>query len=1215
MLTRRKKPNDDPRRVSMELGLSKQKGDTMSTDLPASPIPSWLTDRWRMVGTQLSLLYTRWRIYLASKFAKHGKWISHHQTRTILLCNLVIASLFYPAVVMYLLTTSEDPASSTNALVCEIRDHIVPGVQANCVTGAWTPTNIWDMAHASLLDLTGTTRSDILRDTFPVHDLRLLWDETPIFHMVEVHDDEHIPQVHMAQVLISTDAVRRGGGSPYGVLEPHVLHAALLLQQMLDAKLLGEPGTPSQCVPRNDTHACLVLSPLEYWHRNATTLLSDAHPAKSYTGNPGRAVSAPPVAPPAPHSPIPLLYSTTLSSRWPFLPLFSRAEYAVLTYFLYETDAQAWKTLVEDAAAGVAPATVTLPDNVVAGTTTLSFTPQAQVARPRLHYKVVVAGYVLLLVFIFRELVQMRRLHSRLGMAITGSVQLIIDLIMSLSLCALLGIRLTAVPWSILPFTVVVVGSETMLFMIRTVTNTPLSLTVHSRIAYGLSQVAAPITISAACDVLLLILLGWWIPVEAVSQYVLFTICALVVDYFMQMTFFVTVLSIDIQRLELAEVLMQGARVQQTEAQMPQSDTPMERRLYRPNSLTGLLLSLVRKAWRARGPRAWSMTVLGMALVSMVLMYCPTWLRQSHGWHRWFDARERPAASLASYTDATLDASPYGAVWRALNPARYPYVRVVVEPWALVSFHGTGAPWSHTHPVAGPWLEGLFFGRRSTTLFLLLLFVVGPIALSMLILSLVLNYLQQNSDKLASPSSHQAGDDAELHRLLQADDHTPYDEVHLHMTAITDELHSGAILCLSAAQHVVASADTQSSLRVESYGEAHLYALADLRMERNLPADASAIMALAVEPSEAAYIAIGQASGRVSLWDVATATLCDRPLTLSLAPVQHVLWHQQQLYSVHGDGAIYAWPAHVPPQCVAAALPHARAWTVATVHGPSTTSTWLGLASARGHLAVYEWGADARPALLGVVEPPTSSSASVSSTAPMRCALLLRPCTTELDPSDRRASPPRHTASQETKRYIILAGDHQGHLHMFALPSGKCVCTLPLREPSSGAYEGAIRSIQRIAKRHALVQTPQRVWLVEWQGVDPEEWQLVHTLSLPNARGTAVVYTYQHELCVLGLRRTTHGDARWEVWRVPAVTSQSPATLMEAVERQAVPLESLLRTAVRNSVAQGRHPPARLPLLTSRIDTMIAAPTTSSEARWYIPFGSAMFLLEAQSFV
>ena len=182
----------------------------------------------------------------------------------------------------------------------------------------------------------------------------------------------------------------------------------------------------------------------------------------------------------------------------------------------------------------------------------LQYKPLSQTRRPTIHYAVIAGGYLLLSLFIFRGLVQMRRLHSRFGIAFTGSVQLVLDLIMSLSVCSLLGIRLTAVPWSILPFVIVVVGSESMLFMIRTITSTPVTMSVHARIAYGLSLVAGPITFSAIADVGLLCVFGWLVPLEGVQQFVLFTTTALVVDYFMQMTFFVTVLSIDMQRLELA---------------------------------------------------------------------------------------------------------------------------------------------------------------------------------------------------------------------------------------------------------------------------------------------------------------------------------------------------------------------------------------------------------------------------------------------------------------------------------------------------------------------------------------------------------------------------------------------------------------------------------------------------------------------------------------
>ena len=204
-----------------------------------------------------------------------------------------------------------------------------------CVTGAWTPTNIWDMAKASLQDLTGSVRAHALSDDYPVHDLRLLWDETPTLAVVSNEQREMPAVVHVAQVLLSSDAIRHGGGAPYGVLHPQFLLMALQLQNELDKRLTSDSQTPGpSCIRRNETNECLVLSPLEFWHRDEQVLLADPHPAKSYTGSPVRAVVTPPVAPAVMQSPLPLLYSTTLSGRWPFLPLFSRAEYLVLTLSL-----------------------------------------------------------------------------------------------------------------------------------------------------------------------------------------------------------------------------------------------------------------------------------------------------------------------------------------------------------------------------------------------------------------------------------------------------------------------------------------------------------------------------------------------------------------------------------------------------------------------------------------------------------------------------------------------------------------------------------------------------------------------------------------------------------------------------------------------------------------------------------------------------------------
>jgi len=1201
MLIRRRKGNET-RRASLQLTDWTRVGDKACPSGDSSPSVAFRS--WRNLTDSVKRSYTRFRVAFAERVAQHGHWISCHQTRSILLCNLVIASLFYPAVVMYLLTTSEDPSSIASAPACLHRNELTAGHDAACVMGSWMPNNIWDMALASIQDLTGTSRADISSDMYPVQDLRLIWDETPSLQVVR-ETNMSAPTVHVAQVLVTSDATRRAGGSPYGVLHPRLLLSALALQNALDERLLHpKTGGGPSCVRRNETDACLVLSPLEFWGRDAARLREDRHPAQSYTGSPVRAVVTPPVAPITPHSPLPLLYSTTLSGRWPYLPLFSRAEYLVLTYFLDKAPTDKWPALVREAAASLSAAQVRVPPGIESGSTLVEFQPQAVTERPKLHIQVIVVGYLLLLLFIFRELVQMRRLHTRFGMVFTGSVQLVIDLILSLSLCALLGIRLTAVPWSILPFIIVLVGGETMLFVIRTITNTPLSLTVHARVAYGLSQVAGPITVSAAIDVVMLCLFGYFVRLEAVKQFVVFTICALIADYFMQMTFFVTVLSIDIQRLELAEVLMQGARVPSVAAAAEAADAPAKLLPYRPHSATAFLLDGVHRVLRMRAPQAVGTAVAAGIGMVMLVAWLPSIL-SSHGLIRLLGSGAHVLPSLDQYSDAELDASPYGAFWRAINPGRAPYVRMVLDPWVLVTWADAALPTRGAHEPPGPWLEALFFDRRGTTLFLLFLFVVGPIAFTTLILSVVLRYLQQDSDKLET--SHQPGDDAELRRLLHAD--TPSDHtMTLQLVAHTQELHEGPILFLAAAPGVCVSVDTYNTLRVEEGSRVALYSLAKLRAEQGLPADGTLTMALAADER---HVVWGQVSGRVSLMDLATRQVvdlsshpihdtCERPA----APVQQVVCMPLHVLSLHGDGAVWAWPLvpgpELSPLVPPAAPPLPSAWTAAPLSSP-VRGTWLAAASSRGHLAVYGVDADLRVERVGLVQ---------SGGGLIRCVALVPPLCLGDEPSTERPprpSPPRVSpgvSNPPPPTHWLLTGGHDGVLQLWAMPRKSAVASLALDAPA----DGAVRSIERVRATQFLVQTANRVWLVQVRGTRGQP-RLVLIDSLPNVRGVADVYPHAdgEPVWLLGIRRADHtAEARWDVWRVRLPCGDTAA--MPVPERIPVAVEALLRASVRESVAQGRHPPARLPLLATRLHRMVPS---DGEGHWRVPFGSAVLALTA----
>lgn len=1207
MLRWDRRRNAGPRRASLELSewtqrsapVSDQSGAaTDATPPPTHPVASDALYRaWRAWHRCMCRAYAHARLAFSEWFAWHGNWISHHQRRTVLLCNLVIASLFYPAVVLYLLTTSEDPSSMVNAPVCVMRDHIYEGMSPACVRGAWVPTNIWDVVKASLQDLTGVVRAQALTDRYPVHDLRLVWDETPTLAVVN-DEREDAPVVHVAQILVSSDAIRHGNGAPYGVLHPEFLLTALEQERVLDRALLS--GTGPSCIRRNGTDDCLVLSPLEFWHRSRAEIEADTHPAKSYTGSPVRAVVTPPVAPTANDSPLPLLYSTTLSGRWPYLPLFSRAEYFVFTYFLHEGHMDAWPDVVRDAMNSIAPSRVQTPHNISAASTLLEFKTQELTARPTINYKVVVVGYLLLITYIFRGLVQMRRLHSRFGIAFTGSAQLVIDLILSLSLCALLGIRLTAVPWPILPFIVVVVGSDTMLYVIRVVTNTPLSLTVNSRIAYGLSQVAGPITFSTATDVALLALVGSFVRNEAIIQFVLFTMCALVADYFMQMTFFITVLSIDIQRLELAEVLMQGTRAPSADTAPRADEVRSTFAIGQPSSGTERVLRVLYRAWRMRSPRAISAMVVAFVACGALVAYGPTFTSLNAVWRYLY----RHGIANVPLDAAQLDRSPYGAFWRAVNPGCAAHVRFVLEPWTLVTTTGPSRG-AGSHPVPGPWLESLFYDRRSTTIFLIGLFVVAPIALSMAVLSVILNYLLQHSDKLGTQSHHE-GENMELRRLLETHmcDDNASDTMSIHVCVHADKLHTSPIVVTAATPEILVSADTKNTVRVEYRTRTTLAHLATLRTKHQAVADASLITALGADDVHG-RVALGQQSGRISVWHVNEHRFVDLAPAAALAPVQWLTFCADSVVSLHGDGAVYASVEGNKPHMLVDARPEST-WTCAAISA-TDNGVYVGAASVRGHLVVHRVQRG-EAVLVCQVQHPKGT--------PLRCAALLPPYTSEGSAieASMRLTPPRNAGrtrstssppTHESATYMLVAGDHDGGVHVWHVPDSDRVAHLALDTP----HDGAVRAICALPSLpHALlVQTWNRAWLIEMCTDTDRKPALRVRTSIANVRGSVDAVPAQHNTAwLLGVCRAGESSTRWEVWRAPVASALSTPC---AVERVPVDIESLIRTAVRDSVAQGLHPPSRLPLLTTRIDRMVRR---GHAMQWVIPFGSTILALDAE---
>uniref|UniRef100_H3CES5 Sterol regulatory element-binding protein cleavage-activating protein n=1 Tax=Tetraodon nigroviridis TaxID=99883 RepID=H3CES5_TETNG len=167
-----------------------------------------------------------------------------------------------------------------------------------------------------------------------------------------------------------------------------------------------------------------------------------------------------------------------------------------------------------------------------------------------------VTTYIILFAYIYFSTRKIDMVKSKWGLALAAVVTVLSSLLMSVGLCTLFGLTPTLnrrVCREIFPYLVVVIGLENVLVLTKSVVSTPVDLEVKLRIAQGLSNESWSIVKNVATE-LCIILIGYFTLVPAIQEFCLFAVVGLVSDFFLQMFFFTTVLSIDIRRMELADL-------------------------------------------------------------------------------------------------------------------------------------------------------------------------------------------------------------------------------------------------------------------------------------------------------------------------------------------------------------------------------------------------------------------------------------------------------------------------------------------------------------------------------------------------------------------------------------------------------------------------------------------------------------------------------------
>lgn len=264
---------------------------------------------------------------LEKQLRRHGRYISRHPIRTLLVACLIITSLFYPAAGIYLWASKGGPGVTRG-----------------------DARSVWRSLSTPFLDSfasSGRKHHNSLRD------LRMIWDDAPDLVAVDARDadaylgsitpfkifpnswpseqadkqEDKCQSVRVEHVFVTTDDIMRGTGSRHGALDTPILQSALSLQNTIEDHLKEEESLLN-CVQASNSSQCLTLSPLSFWQQDARKVADDSSPTSTLL-NSKLNVS---------YQGIPLSLMTTLAGRGHLFSHLPRADHLVMTFFLQDDE-------------------------------------------------------------------------------------------------------------------------------------------------------------------------------------------------------------------------------------------------------------------------------------------------------------------------------------------------------------------------------------------------------------------------------------------------------------------------------------------------------------------------------------------------------------------------------------------------------------------------------------------------------------------------------------------------------------------------------------------------------------------------------------------------------------------------------------------------------------------------------------------------------------
>ncbi|KAF2866704.1 sterol-sensing domain of SREBP cleavage-activation-domain-containing protein [Massariosphaeria phaeospora] len=426
----------------------------------------------------------------------------------------------------------------------------------------------------------------------------------------EVHG-EHTADVELRQVWVYGDYMK--------AIEPHVLREALHVQNALigqgfdaEDEAVVAPNASAhdsggyalaRAVPTWGFH-----SPLMYWNSSYDALERDTDLPATINARSAEQTALN----------LTLRPSTVFAGKAFSGTKLRAADNLVITLFdrTNSTIGQVWESRSKAFAQELSPEWDVFPeDGYIAHSLLYEFRLQPMTVQDNLF---LAASYLGTAAFVIYRLMQLRAVRSWFGLLITICVKMTVCLISSFTICTFLGINLASIPRPWYPLVVVVFGLGNIFRLINEVLQTPPEMPPHQRIGNALGEVGH-LSLTVAGENLVLIYLVSLLSEPWVADFCVFAVVTLVLDLVFHFTFFLAVLSVDVQRMELSDSLertdlCQASKIGRQERQswlhaLRQGNLPLSTRFAGSAAIFSILLAL---NWHFFDIHAWQFSLGAM---------------------------------------------------------------------------------------------------------------------------------------------------------------------------------------------------------------------------------------------------------------------------------------------------------------------------------------------------------------------------------------------------------------------------------------------------------------------------------------------------------------------------------------------------------------------------------------------------------------------------